>query len=99
MIMKIKFSFWEIVFYLSLLILFIWVILKSAGTIRTPLWLEFGVPALSTIFIILAFFKELMDSIKQIAVGLATLNVKFEHMEKDLGILKSDVKFLKRKVI
>ncbi len=95
--MKIKLDFWEIVFYLSLIVLFMWVIFKSLGIIQTPFWLEFGVPSLSILFTILAFFKELMDNIKQMTVSLASLNAKFEYLEKDVTILKSDIEFLKRK--
>lgn len=107
--MKKRYDFWEIVFYLSLFVLFIWVILKITGVIQTPLWLEFGVPALSIISIVLAFFKEIMEPIKQTTIGLATLNIKFDHLdkkvdivdgrlynvEKDVNILKSDVRVLK----
>ncbi|MEK6937059.1 MAG: hypothetical protein AABW58_03230, partial [Nanoarchaeota archaeon] len=72
--MKRELNFWDYVFYISLLVIFIWVTLKILGIIQTPLWLEFGIPIYGLLFTTLAFYKNILDSIKEIAIGLATLN-------------------------
>ena len=57
--------------------------------------LEYGVPVASLIFGIMGVYKDLLDNIKTLAVGLATLNTRFDHLDKDVEILKADVKLLK----
>jgi hypothetical protein len=39
-----KVSIWQILFYFSMFILTVWLILKVTGVIQTPLWLEYGIP-------------------------------------------------------
>lgn len=105
-------AFWEMVFYASWTVLTIWFILKMAGVINTPKWLEFGVPAASLIIGSLGLFKNLMDSINKNNIGLVTLTLKFEQMDgkvdkidkrvdgidKKLNCVEKDVDFLKRKI-
>ncbi len=86
--MKRTASFWERVFYLSILILVLWLILKLAGVIQTPAWLELGVPVGSAIFGILSLYKDLSERISRIAVGLARIESRVEHMDKDIETLK-----------
>ena len=100
--MKQKSSFWEIMFYLSLAIFMIWVILKSIGVIKTPFWLEYGIPATTLATVFLSFYKRIIDNIAKLAVTVATLAVKFDHLEKkvdhidnDLEIVRIDVATLK----
>lgn len=97
--------FWDIIFYTSLLVLTIWVILKSIGVIHTPTWLEYGVPFTGLIFTALSFYQKIIEKVNTIAVGLATLNVRFDHLDKDveglkenMTLVKSDVSGLKGKI-
>lgn len=90
--MKYKLNFWDYVFYTSLLVLSIWVLLKITGIIQTPIWLEYGVPVFSIIFTTLAFYKNLLDNIKEITIGLATLNVKFTHLDGEFKEFKKEIK-------
>ena len=96
--MKNKVSFWQIVFYTSLAILTVWLILKVIGVIQTPVWLEYGVPIASLIATILAFYKEILDKINLVVVGLATINVKVDHIDNDVDVLKEDMGIIKDKV-
>ena len=109
--MKIKMSFWSIVFYLSLLVLTIWLILKVTGYINTPLWLEYGVPISSFIFTVLSLYRDLIKNINKLGINLATLSINSEHinlkvndinlklnnMDVKLNNVYNDVEFLKRK--
>ena len=85
-------NIWDYLFYFSLLVLTLWLMLKSLGIIQTPFWLEYGVPMLSLIITLLTFYQNILDKISKLSVSLAMLNTKSDHLEKD-------VEFLKRKII
>lgn len=89
----------EIIFYLSLLVLAVWVILKSIGVIQTPVWLEYGVPILSSVISILTLYLNIIKKINKLDINFAVLSTKFCHLEKEVGILRTDVDLLKRKLI
>lgn len=91
-------AFWEMVFYASWSVLTIWFILKMAGFINTPKWLEFGVPVASLIIGILGLFKNLMDSINKLAITTTLHTLQLKHIEKDVEFVKNDIEFLKRKI-
>lgn len=76
-------------FYASLAVLTLWTILKSAGIINTPPWLAFGVPLAGLIISLLSFYQNIMDKINQIAVGLATLTTRVNHLDTDLNGIKN----------
>lgn len=90
-----KFDFWGTIFYASLLILAVWLILKSIGITQTPFWLEYGVPFGTFTIGFLAFYQKLLDKVNLIAVGLASLTIKVEHIDKDIEILKKDMVIVK----
>src|SRR3989344_5052134 len=101
--MEQKISIWQVVFYLSLLVITIWVILKSVGIIQTPFWLEYGVPIAGFVITFLAFYQNLIEKINQFAINLVSLNYKVDNLDKDLsskiGNIDKDVSFLKKKII
>ncbi|GEM_PF-1415292 len=86
-----KISLWQILFYLSMGVVVLWLILKLTGVIQTPVWLEFGVPIFSLVFGIFTLYRNLLNGIKDISVGLATVAVKVDHIEKDVSSLKHDM--------
>ncbi len=86
-----KEKIWEIVFYSSLSVVMIWVILKSVGIIQTPFWLEYGVPIAGFVIGILSLYQNLTNNIKELAIDLAKISVKLSHVEKDVDVLKSEV--------
>ncbi len=101
--------FWRIVFYVSWGTVALWVLLKSVGVIKTPFWLEFGVPAAGVIIGIFSLFTNLTDKMTKLAVDFATLSTKFEHFDKDVNQrfstvtrqiehLDDDLEFLKKRV-
>ena len=93
-----KFLFWNTLFYISWSVLALWLILKVTGVINTPIWLEYGVPIASLLIGVLALHSNIFDSIKQLAIGFATLDVKVDNIESDVGILKHDMKSVNSKV-
>lgn len=89
--MENKISFWQALFYLSWSILALWLILKVTGMIRTPVWLEYGVPIGSFMVGILALYKNILKDISGIAIGLATVTVRVDHIAGDVGKLDMKV--------
>ena len=99
------FSFWRWMFYASLTVLMIWVILKSAGIINTPLWLEYGVPITSLTIAVLSLFHELMKDINSIKIDVVllknqfiNLNANVEYLDKDIDVMKKDMTLIKNKL-
>ena len=87
--------FWRVLFYISMGGLALWTVLKSVGIIQTPFWLEYGVPAGMLIVGIFSLFNNLLKNVHTVALGLAVLTSKVNHIEKDVTILKTDVSVLK----
>lgn len=110
--MKQDISIWQVLFYLSMLVLTAWLILKVTGVIQTPLWLEYGVPVASLIIGVFAFYHNLIENINKLAVTIAMLSTKFDylnidikelnlkvdHLGKKVDHLDNDVEFLKKRI-
>ncbi len=96
---KNRISFWQIVFYISISILTLWLILKVTGVIGTPLWLELGVPIASAIASVFAIYQNILEKINTLAVALATLTVKVDHLDRDMEMLRDKVDLLDKMVI
>ncbi len=90
-----KYLFWHIVFYFSLFIISVWVILKSVGIIQTPFWLEYGVPMGGLVLGLLAFHNNIFSALKDLTVGQAILSTKVTHLETKVNHLDEDVEYLK----
>ena len=82
---------WDYLFYLSLLVLTIWLILKVTGFIHTPLWLEYGVPIGSAIITMATFFQS-MES------RMSKMEVMIMHHDRDLERLKDDMSIVRSKL-
>lgn len=102
--MKHEVSFWQAVFYVSWAVFGLWLVLKLTGVIQTPFWLEYGVPLTSLFVGIMGLHQNLVEQIHKVAVALAALAVKVEHVDRDVeglkddaGILKTDVGVLKQR--
>lgn len=96
--MKNKILFWQVVFYSSLSVLALWLILKSIGVIHTPFWLEYGVPVASTIFTFLGLYHNIIDNIKQLAIAVAHIEKDVDFLKKDSELVKIDINSLKTDV-
>ncbi len=83
--MKTKLSRWQILFYFSLTIVTLWLILKVTGVIQTPLWLEYGLPLGGFILGALSLYQDFLEKIHRIAIDVATLRVEFKHLSVKVG--------------
>lgn len=52
-----KFDFLDILFWASLGLFMLWAILKSIGIIKSPVWLEIGLPAIAAGIAIRSFYQ------------------------------------------
>ncbi len=76
-------------FYVSWSILGIWILLKIAGIIKTPLWLEFGLPATSAFIAILGLYQNMLEQITKVSIGLAALAARFDHVHENVKVLNT----------
>lgn len=86
---------WDYLFYISLLVLTIWLILKVTGVIQTPLWLEYGVPIGSAIITAATLFQGLNDKLTKMQSSISSMQMQLRHHDRDLERLKDDVGVLK----
>lgn len=93
---KQKISIWQILFYFSMSIVLLWLILKLTGIIQTPVWLEFGVPIAGLFAGIFTMYHNLMRAITKVGITVATLAVKVDHLERDMNVVKQDTSLLKK---
>ena len=89
---------WDYLFYLSILVLIIWLILKVAGLINSPVWLEYGIPMGSFILALVMFFQSIAEKMGDLRLGDARLEGKFSrldsklsHIDKDFERVKADL--------
>lgn len=83
-----KLTFWRALFYVSWTVLAIWLVLKVTGIINTPVWLEYGVPIASVILGILGVYRDILNQLNRVSMGLARLSAKLDHIDRDVEYLK-----------
>ena len=84
---------YAIIFWLSLLSILVWLILKVLGIINTPLWLELF-PLFSAIFGAGAFFQMSFDMRKR----LSKLENRTEKIASGLTTVEFDIKYIKKEM-
>ena len=72
---------WHILFHVGMGIVVLWLILKSFGIIKTPFWLEYGLPGAGVVLGIFALYYNLIQDIHKISTGLLVLTTRFDHLE------------------
>ncbi len=92
---KRRISAWEIVFYLSLLSILLWLILKLTGVISSPPFLEYGYPIFSGLLAFFALYQGINNRITRIGYDLTKAISKIEYLEKrqdlaDIRLVKTD---------
>lgn len=85
-------SIWDYLFYASMAVLMLWLILKVTGIINTPVWLEYGVPIGSAILGLVTLFQSFNDKFISIFSQLAQMNARLDHHDKDLELLKKGLR-------
>jgi len=99
---------WMALFWVCFVIISLWVLAKTFGLINTPVYIEM-IPALVGLVSILAIIKELgrklqkLDhvvlDVSEIKGSVKDLGVRVGHLERDVAVLKSDMIFVRSKVI
>ena len=102
MIQPMKRSVWDYLFYASMAVILIWLVLKMTGVIQTPIWLEYGVPIGSFVVGFIMFFQSINDRFVSMLMQIGTLSSNdarmeehLKHIDQDVEILKTDVGGLK----
>ena len=80
--LKRRISVWEIVFYLSLLSILIWLILKLTGVINTPPILDYGYLVFSGLLAFFAMHQGISNHITRMGYDLTKEVSKIEYLEK-----------------
>jgi hypothetical protein len=83
-----KKTFKEYLFYACMGIVLLWLVLKSAGIIKTPFWLESGLPVGTFVLGVIVFFQTNMEKLSQIQSDIARMQVQLMHHDKDLERIK-----------
>lgn len=83
---------WEYLFYGSMIVLTLWLILKLTGIIQTPVWLEHGIPIAGVILGVFPCYQHLLKT-------LMHLVVKVDRLESDVHVLKDDTRIVKGDVV
>lgn len=84
-------TIWDYLFYFSMSVLTVWLILKVAGIINTPVWLEYGVPIGSFIVGFVTFFQSLSDKFTRLQMNDVRMDEKLTHLDRDIERIKDDV--------
>lgn len=82
-------SIWDIIFFMSMGVLTLWLILKLTGVIQTPLWLEVGIPVATMIIGFCSLYTNLLEKVNHIAVDTAETRMRMNHFEKDMEFVRS----------
>ena len=82
---------WDYAFYFSLLIVVLWIILKSLGIIHTPFWLEYGVPLGGVALGVLTFYEKVFKNLFRLDSEVRVLKMEVVHINKDLEKVDSKV--------
>jgi len=75
----------EVVFYVSIAVLFLWALFKALGVIRPPVWIDL-IPFFSIAFAAGAFYQK----IARLAEDMALVLSKVEHIDKRVTALESE---------
>lgn len=88
-------TIWDYLFYFCMCVLLLWVLLKSFGIIKTPIWLEYGIPVGTFVIGFLVFYHSLMEKIMTLMendAGLmandARIEERLKHLDKEIESLK-----------
>ena len=86
--------------WIVLAYIFIWLVLKSAGIINTPLWLEYS-PLFCAVYLAGKYVKEIShikEKVEKTDVNVEKTEVKVEGIDKRVINLESDVSTIKNDV-
>ncbi|MBW2974886.1 hypothetical protein KY366_04170 [Candidatus Woesearchaeota archaeon] len=92
-----KTRIYEIIFWLALIIIALWLVLKAVGIINSPVWVE-AIPYASGLFAAGAAFQVLKDTkdnvrtltkrVGRMGQGLTKVEIEVKHLEKEIKEIK-----------
>ena len=88
--MNVSTKVYDWIFWTSLGIIAVWIVLKAVGIINTPTWQEL-LPFAGAIFAAGAFYQK----IRGMDIDIKGIKGKIGHMDRDIGHLRIDVEVLK----
>jgi len=93
----------DIVFYLALFIILLWAVLKAAGIIHGPVYIDM-IPFVSGAFALGAFYSKINESFKTIgkmAIDIKKLDSEFNELNlkvnTELTEIKTNISYIKRR--
>lgn len=88
---KQKIDIWDIIIWLSLIILIIYIIAKIAGLINTPEWINL-IPIITLVFFAGAFYQKLL-------IFMEKMLVRTDYLKKNVDNLNSQVKTINTRLL
>ncbi len=91
-----KIKIYDIIFWTSLLVIAIWIVLKMFGVINSPVWIEM-VPYLGLIFAAGSFYQSVRSmklDISDFKLRMSGVELKTHNIEKELVEVKIELKHL-----
>jgi len=90
-----RISIWDILFWVALAILSIWLVLKLTGIIQTPVWQDLLPLGFSAILLLLSAWGKL-SKIDNIEREIRRINYKIEKVGNDLIEIKTEHNLVKQ---
>lgn len=86
-----KIDIWDILFWIGMIILLGWIVLKLFGFINTPEWLNL-LPLLTIAYMVGVFYQKTINSFERLYIRTDYLKEKLENHEKRLFSLENKKK-------
>ena len=86
-----KYKMYEIIFWISMSTVLVWMILKGVGIINTPVFVQL-IPYAGGVFAFGVFFqmvKGLKDEVKEVKVDVRDLKSEMSHVKIDVSQIKT----------
>lgn len=93
-----KLNVWDYIFYGSMLVLTIWLILKVTGVIKTPAWLEYGDLSAGIIIGVFSLYHNLLKTLMHVVVTVDHLEFDVHTLKDAMRIVKQDIDSLKKHI-
>jgi hypothetical protein len=84
-----KIKIYDIIFWASMLVIAIWIVLKMFGVINSPVWIEM-IPYLSIIFAAGSFYQ----SVNSMKLDILDLKSRTNGIEREMIEVKTRVEFI-----
>ena len=90
-------GFWDVLAWIVLFLIFLWLVLKVSGVIKSPALLEYS-PLFGVVYLAgwaMSVLVRATQDINKVQRNLGFLNNKFNDVDKSVEIIKSNCKYCK----